>query len=100
MLDWLYSEPSTIRYYFDKHPVTRQAFVTTFAATLGNEPLPSTPSTSCSESDRAAEGHLNDELQQASIWTVSPDTNRSVADSYDLDKQNVEPRPPRRHHLL
>jgi hypothetical protein len=96
VLDWLYNEPSTIRYYFDEHPAIRKAFVAAFAATLGSEPLLSTPSTSCSEWDRAAEGQLNDELQQA---TVSPDTNCSAADSYDLEEQNAEPRPPGRHHL-
>jgi hypothetical protein len=94
------SDPFTLEEAVARYPERAvMGFVAAFAATLGSEPLPSTPSTSCSEWDRAAEGQLNDELQQASIWTVSPDTNRSVADSYDLDEQNVEPRPPGLHHL-
>lgn len=159
MLDWLYNEPSTIRCYFDEHSAIRNAFVAAFVATPGSEPLQSTPSTSCSEWDRAAEGQLCNELQQASVWTVSPGTNRSTvdeerqsilyvrttqdadstpeagpnislqgqyeparvknarrssptwtnhitsdaplqSDSYDLDEQNAEPRPPPgRHHV-
>jgi hypothetical protein len=119
VLDWLHSEPSTIRQYFDEHPAIRKAFVAAFAATLGSQSLPSTPSTSCTELDRAAEGQLDEELQQSSICPASPnadsppETGRQqpnispqgqhepasdIDAPYDLDEQNEEPRPSRRHH--